>query len=247
MNQSSWMLGPIVGLFIGIFALELATDPDYVIGYLYIIPIVLANFNFNPRLAFQLNFQLTVVAVLLISIDIWQEYPIQTPMVINRSIAIVSLIFTAIITRILSDRQRLIQRTLTTQQLQLQAQDKLMNIREDFASTLAHDLKTPLLGAIETLIALDQEQFGSIHPQQKTIINTILRSHQGSLKLVETLLDIYRNETEGLVLKLAPVELVNLVEDVTAALLNLTTSRRVYVSINYGESDFQSFPQRYKS
>lgn len=240
MNQSIGILGLIVGLFVGIFTLDLSTRPDYVVGYLYIIPILLSIFS-PIKLSLKLShitYQLTGLAVILTLLNIWNlGNLIQAPIIVNRAIAVGALI----ITGILSDRLRGIQKTLTEQQLKLQAQDKLMNIREDFASTLAHDLKTPLLGAIETLIAFSHEQFGSIHPRQKIILDTIVRSHQGSLKLVETLLDVYRNETEGLVLELAPVELVSLTEDVTASLLTLTKGRRVYLSLNYGESDFRKF------
>jgi site-specific DNA-cytosine methylase len=70
-------------------------------------------------------------------------------------------------------------------------------------------------------------------PQQKIVINTIIRSHQGSLRLVETLLDVYRNETEGLDLNLATIDLANLAEDETTSLLNLTTSRRIYIDLNF--------------
>jgi two-component system NarL family sensor kinase len=116
-----------------------------------------------------------------------------------------------------------------------------MNVREDFASTLAHDLKTPLLGAIETLQAFDREQFGTIHAKQKTVVATMIRSHQNSLRLVETLLDVYRNETEGLQLQLEPINLAILAEDVATSLLRLSTSRSVYLNLHYGESDFRKF------
>jgi two-component system NarL family sensor kinase len=44
----------------------------------------------------------------------------------------------------------------------LQAQEQLASVREDFASTLTHDLKTPLLGAIETLKASSLGKFGVV-------------------------------------------------------------------------------------
>jgi two-component system, NarL family, sensor kinase len=235
MKQSSSLIGLIVGLFVGVFILELFTPPNYVMGYLYIAPILWAN----PRLDRAATFKLTGLAVILTLGNIWipGKYAIEVPMVINRLIAMLALI----VTGVLSDRHRDIQNTLVEQQARLQSQDKLMNIREDFASTLAHDLKTPLLGAIETLKAFRRDQFGSIHPQQKIVINTIIRSHQSSLKLVETLLDVYRNETEGLALNLATIDLANLAEDVTASLLNLTTNRRIYLDLNFGASDFRTF------
>jgi two-component system, NarL family, sensor kinase len=234
MNQ--WIWGLIGGLFVGIFALDISTHSDYVIGYLYIIPILLSA---NPKFSFNITFQLVVLAVILVSIAIWipKAYLIQAPIVINRLIVVTALV----VTSILSDRHHNTQKTLLQQKAKLQTQDRMMNVREDFASTLAHDLKTPLLGAIETLIAFHREQFGIVQSKQKPILETIIRSHQSSLKLVETLLDVYRNEMEGLVLNVAPVDLVEIATDVTASLLNLTTTRRVYLSLNYGASDFRKF------
>lgn len=239
MNQSSSLLGLIIGLFVVVFTLELSTHPDYVMGYLYVIPILLTNFLVNPKLNRARTSQLTIIAVILTIINIWipGRYAIDAPMIVNRSIAVIALI----VTGILSDRHRTTQKILAEQKAQLQSQEKLMNVREDFASTLAHDLKTPLLGAIETLTAFHREQFGTIHPRQKIVLDTIIRSHQGSLKLVETLLDVYRNETEGLVLNLGTVNLANLAEDVTTSLLHLSANRRVYLSLNYGASDFRKF------
>ena len=91
------------------------------------------------------------------------------------------------------------------------------------------------------LQAFDREQFGTIHAKQKTVVATMIRSHQNSLQLVETLLDVYRNETEGLQLQLEPINLAILAEDVAASLLSLSTSRRVYLNLHYGESDFRKF------
>jgi two-component system NarL family sensor kinase len=67
------------------------------------------------------------------------------------------------------------------------------------------------------------------------------RSHQTTLQMVETLLDIYRNDNEGLQLQLAPVDLVDIVEEVAITLNSLATSRRVHLSLRYGASDFRQF------
>lgn len=231
-SLSFWM---ILGLFGLLFGLEIATPPDYVISYLYASPILLANARLSRAVAFQFMF----AAIILTLLSIWMpnKGTIQTAMVVNRLITVLALI----VTGVLSDRHRQTQQTLVVQQIKLQAQEKIMNMREDFASTLAHDLKTPLLGAIETLKAFDREQFGIIQSKQKPVLATMIRSHQNSLYLVETLLDVYRNETEGLQLQLAPINLAVLAEDVATSLLTLSTSRRVYLNLNYGDSDFRKF------
>ena len=231
-SPTFWMIVGLMGLVI---VLEFSTPPEYVMGYLYISPILIAN----SQLSRTSTFLFTLASVVLTLINIWipHHQTIQVSMIVNRLVTILALIVTAI----LCDRNRQTQQILVQQQAKLQAQEKIMNVREDFASTLAHDLKTPLLGAIETLQAFDREQFGTIHAKQKTVVATMIRSHQNSLRLVETLLDVYRNETEGLQLQLEPINLAILAEDVATSLLSLSTSRRVYLNLNYGESDFRKF------
>lgn len=225
----------IIGLFVLVAALEFSTPPGYVFGYLYIGPILLVNNRFG-RTA---TLQATAIACLLTVANLWlPSYNlVEMSTVASRLIAVLALM----VTGFLSDRNRSYQQTLLQQQAKLQAQEKLASVREDFASTLTHDLKTPILGAIETLKALQRENFGSISPAQKTVVTTMIRSHQTSLQLVETLLDVYRNDTEGLKLQLTPVDLVEVAEDVTTTLMGLAISRRIHISFNYGNSDFRQF------
>ena len=67
----------------------------------------------------------------------------------------------------------------------------------------------------------------------------MVRSHATSLQLLETLLDVYRNDTEGLKLDLAPVDLAFLAEEVATTLTELAANRRVYLSFSYAESDWR--------
>jgi two-component system, NarL family, sensor kinase len=229
------LLWSTMGLFGLVFILEMLTPADYVMGYLYISPILFVK----PRLNRNQTLVITIIAAILTLLNIWVpgHEEIHPAMVANRLITVLALV----VTGLLSDRNRQIQQALAQQQAQLQIQAKLASLREDFASTLAHDLKTPILGAIETLKAFDREQFGQVQPQQKSVLNTIICSHQNSLQLVETLLDVYRNDLEGLQLNRTAIDLAKLAESTTTDLLNLAASRRVHLSLNYGNSDFRTF------
>ena len=233
--EQSSLFWATIGLFGLVFTLELLTPPDYVMGYLYIMPILFAK----PQLNRTSTLQITVIAVVLTLANIWipGSETIYPAMVADRSITV----FALVVTGILSDRNRYIQQTLAQQQAKLQIQAKLASLREDFASTLAHDLKTPLLGSIETLKAFYQEQFGSVQPKQKSVLEIAIRSHQTSLQLVETLLDVYRNDIDGLQLDRTPIDLARLAESTATSLLALAMSRRVHLSLNYGDSDFRQF------
>jgi two-component system, NarL family, sensor kinase len=230
----SFLFWGTVGLFSLVFALEMLTPPDYVMGYLYILPILVAK----PQLHRYATWQITAIAVVLTLLNIWipGNETIHPAMVVDRLITVLALS----ITGILSDRNRQIQQMLAQQHAKLQIQSKLASLREDFASTLTHDLKTPLLGSIETLKAFYQGQFGAVESKQKSVLEIAIRSHQTSLQLVETLLDIYRNDIEGLQLHRTPIDLSKLAESTTTALLDLAASRRVHLSLHYGDSDFRT-------
>jgi two-component system NarL family sensor kinase len=235
-SSKDWHLSTfwlVVVLFTIVLLLEYTTPSDYVFGYLYIGPILLASAHLGRRT----TFTLTAIACILTMLNAWlpDTQHVEIPIVASRTIATLALV----VTGVLSDRNKVFQQTVLQQQAKLQAQEELASVREDFASTLTHDLKTPLLGAIETLKAFQNQQFGVVQPEQHSVLATIIRSHQTSLQFVETLLDVYRNDTEGLTLHLAPVDLVTVAEAVTTTLTELAASRRVHVSLNYRDSDFR--------
>jgi two-component system, NarL family, sensor kinase len=225
----------IVGLFAIVFILEISTPPDYVFGYLYIGPIVLAT----SRLSRIAALRITVAAATLTLTNLWLPggYDIQAATVASRVIAVLALIITAV----LSDRNRRYEEAIAQQQAKLRSQEQLANLREDFASTLTHDLKTPLLGAIETLKAFQKENFGTVLPAQQQVLETMSRSHQTSLQFVETLLDVYRNDTQGLALQTAPVDLAQVAEEVASTLTALALSRRIHIFLSFGKSDFRQY------
>ena len=233
LSRSRTTYGLISGLFAIALILEYITPPEYVIGYLYIGAILLAN----ERLSRTTTIWVTAIAVLLTLSNLWipQGQLAEFPILANRLIAVLALL----VTGLLGDRLRQSEDAIAQQKAKLQAQDQLAQVREDFASTLTHDLKTPLLGAIETLSAFQQERFGKVLPTQQKVLATMKRSQQTSLQLVETLLDVYRNDTEGLTLQLEPVDLATLTEEVASTLTDLAAARRVHLSVTYGDSDFR--------
>ncbi len=230
--SSFWI---ILGLFAVVAILEFSTPPEYVFGYLYIGPILLAT----SRLSRAVAIKFTLAAAVMTMLNSWfpETNAVSNSIVASRAIAVLAMGVTAV----LSDRNRRYEEALAQQQAKLQAQEKLAGVREDFVSTLTHDLKTPLWGAIETLKACQQGMFGTLSSAQQKVVNTMIRSHQTSLQLVETLLDIYRNDADGLILQNAPVDLVTLAEEVANSLTALAASRRVHISFNYGDSDFRKF------
>lgn len=220
-------------LFAIVAALEFTTPSEYLFGYLYTGPILIAN----SRLSRLGKLQITLVAAALTLLSLFVPYgeKIALSTVANRAIGVMVLG----VTGYLSDRNQQYQEAIAIAKAQLQSQQQLASIREDFVSTLSHDLKTPMLGAIETIKAFKQGKFGDLTSSQQKVLETMARSHKMTLQLVETLLDVYRNDTEGLKLQLSPVNLATLAEEVIATLIDLSAARRVYINMSYGESDFR--------
>ncbi|MDX2271313.1 MAG: HAMP domain-containing sensor histidine kinase [Cyanobacteriota bacterium] len=219
----------LVSLFVIILMLDYLTPVPYIFGYLYTGPILLCRYSM---------LKLTVpLAVVLTLSNLWIPDGRELSLVnlCNRLIACVALV----VTGILLFRNQKHQQALLHQQSQLASAQRLAQVREDFAATLTHDLKTPLLGSLETLSLLRQEQFGSLSTAQKRVLEIMSRSQTSSLQLVETLLDVYRIDTEGLGLHPEWIDLFGLAEDVAASLTDLASQRRITLRVSPLHSEFR--------
>jgi two-component system, NarL family, sensor kinase len=223
---------PIVISFIALVVLEFSTPPDYVFGYLYTGVILLSRWRIGRRATFGISF----AAIVLTISNLWitsGQYAIAPSTIANRIIAACALAVTSILSDSLWNayrRNRDYEETFAQKDAQIQAQAQLAQVREDFAATLAHDLKTPLLGAIATLESLKNGKFGEISLAQTEVLAVMERSHHSTLQMVQTLLDIYHNDLNGLQLRLLKINLVDLTREVIATLTSLAASRQVEIT-----------------
>ena len=74
-------------------------------------------------------------------------------------------------------------------------QKETERLRDDFIATLTHDLRTPLLAAIQTLKFFIDGSLGELKDQQKILLSTMLQSNEDLLGLVNALLEVYRFES----------------------------------------------------
>jgi two-component system NarL family sensor kinase len=221
----------IILIFLSVIVIEYSTPSEYVFGYLYTGAILLANYHRHDY--FVKIVTLIAGGLTLLNLLIPVSELDCLPTITNRIIAFISLLITGWLTI----RNRTYEQQIARQQAQIQSQAKLTNIREDFVSTLTHDLKTPLLGAMETLKSFQAGFFGQITPKQTKVLEILHQSHLTTLQLVETVLDIYRNDLEGLQLNQEPVNIVMLWEEILTNLLNLAQSRQIYLSLRYKHAD----------
>ncbi|MGB3787581.1 MAG: HAMP domain-containing sensor histidine kinase [Phormidesmis sp.] len=221
-----------MAVFIVVILLEYFSSPALVFSYFYTGAIVLAHRQLSRREVMAV----TLIAVILTSVNlVFPLRELQTPSTVaNRMIAVVALL----VTGYLIDRSHLYEAEIARQQAHIQAQAQLASLREDFISTLTHDLKTPLLGAIETVKSFGKEQFGPVSPEQQTVLEMMARSHRSTLQLVETMLDVYRNDAEGLGLQLDRVDLYPLATDTVADLDALARSRQIDIVLSPNHQAF---------
>ncbi|MBE9213202.1 sensor histidine kinase [Plectonema cf. radiosum LEGE 06105] len=230
-SSRQWL---IIAIFILVMILEYSTPPIYVFGYLYIGAVLLANSRLSQKTTVWVT--TSAIAFTILNLVIPGVETISLPTIANRLIVVAALI----VTGWLGKRNRKYEEAIARQKMQILAQEKMASLREDFASTLTHDLRTPLLGAIETLKAFESEKFGAVTPNQHKVLQVIRRSHQNTLELVQTLLDVYRNDTQGLQLRCSSIDLVTVAESAISTLLDLASSRQVYIHLGFASSEFRS-------
>jgi two-component system, sensor histidine kinase and response regulator len=68
-------------------------------------------------------------------------------------------------------------------------------LREDFVATLTHDLRTPLQASQQTLGMLYNQSLGPLTEKQAQVVHMLQHNQQDVLKLVNTLLLVYRFES----------------------------------------------------
>ncbi len=85
--------------------------------------------------------------------------------------------------------------TLLKQGEQMTAKVREMQQREDFIATLAHDLKTPLIGNSRVIDLLLDGTVGDLQPKQFEIISQLKESTLTQLHQVVKLLEVYRQES----------------------------------------------------
>jgi two-component system, NarL family, sensor kinase len=231
----------ILGILCGfIFCLEIIAPTEYIFGHLYILPLLLASVWVGSKG----TLLVTGIAILLTILDfaildfshvsILDIGKLPAYIIVNRlNVVVVLLLTNWLVQRNFkyADKINFQNTEIIRHKAELSAQLSLAQMREDFVCTLTHDLKTPVLGAIQTIKSFQQEQFGEVNTLQLKVLSTMSQSQQRSLKLVETLLDIYRNDAEGLVLNSQPVNLRLIAKEAIDAVFILGLEREVKLNL----------------
>ena len=116
-------------------------------------------------------------------------------------------------------------------------QKKSDKLRDDFIATLTHDLRTPLLAAIQTLTFFLNGALGELDDKQKLLLATMQKSNEDLLGLVNALLEVYKYDADKLELTKTNFNMYNLVEQVYNELQPLAQTKEIEFKIECTNKD----------
>ena len=111
-------------------------------------------------------------------------------------------------------------------------QKKADKLRDDFIATLTHDLRTPLLAAIQTLKFFLDGALGELDDKQKLLLSTMQKSNEDLLGLVNALLEVYKYDAEKLVLNKTEFNIYELTKQTYDELKPLADSKNIDFTID---------------
>lgn len=110
-------------------------------------------------------------------------------------------------------------------------------LRDDFIATLTHDLRTPLLAAIQTLKFFIDGSLGEISDKQRVLLSTMQKSNEDLLGLVNALLEVYRFDAQKLVLCRTNFSFNSLVTQVYNELSPLAKKKNITFKLDIPEEN----------
>lgn len=119
----------------------------------------------------------------------------------------------------------------------VQTRKEAEKLRDDFIATLTHDLRTPLLAAIQTLKFFLEGAMGALGDQQKLLLSTMLQSNEDLLGLVNALLEVYRFESGKLSLCKTNFPVKNLVNQCFEEIKPLADAKNLTLELVFETSE----------
>lgn len=220
---------PIVlvwAIWLLILLLELATPAAVVLGILYVVPLLLGASQRTPLQ----SGRFLLICCLVTLMNLLLPRPVDHNLVVvltNRLLVCLALG----VTTALAVRNQTLQRQRTALDVELaQAQ-----LRSDVIATLAHDIKTPVLGTLASLSLLERGG----------VVEAIRSSQQRCLRLIDDLLQVFRAEQEGLQLQRQPCNLLAIAQKALGTVEPIATAREITLVLRQqgsGGMDLQADP-----
>lgn len=119
----------------------------------------------------------------------------------------------------------------------IRTQKEMERLRDDFVATLTHDLRTPLLAAIQTLKFFLDGSLGNLEDRQKVLLSTMQKSNEDLLGLVNALLEVYKYEAGKLDLCKTNFVLKDLISQSFRELEPLAKNKNIEFNLTYSADD----------
>jgi signal transduction histidine kinase len=103
-----------------------------------------------------------------------------------------------------------------------------------FLANASHELRTPLTAVLGFAELLQEENYGSLNPEQATAVGHIENSAQNLLEIVNNLLDLLNIRAGKLTLQYRPINLMSLLEHLYMILIPLAGRKSVQFEIGRG-------------
>ena len=123
-------------------------------------------------------------------------------------------------------------------------QKKADKLRDDFIATLTHDLRTPLLAAIQTLKFFLDGALGDLGEKQKLLLATMQKSNEDLLGLVNALLEVYKYDAEKLVLNKTDFKIYDLAKLVFDELNPLAVNKNLDFQLVCDDKDIEIYADK---
>jgi two-component system NarL family sensor kinase len=122
--------------------------------------------------------------------------------------------------------------TLQRQRTALDVELAQAQLRGDVIATLAHDIKTPVLGTLASLSLLESDG----------VVEAIRSSQQRCLRLIDDLLQVFRAEQEGLRLQLQPCNLLAIAQEAMGTVEPIAAAREITLVLRQQGSGGMDLP-----
>lgn len=119
----------------------------------------------------------------------------------------------------------------------ISVQKEMERLRDDFIATLTHDLRTPLLAAIQTLQFFLDGSLGNLESKQKMLLDTMRKSNQDMLGLVNALLEVYKYESGKLNLFKSVFSINDLIKQCYEEVESLARNKNIEIIENISFTD----------
>lgn len=191
-----------------ILLLELATPPAVVLGILYVAPLLLGASQRTPTQAWRFLLICCTSTLLNLLVPLPLHHNIASVLIDRLLVCLGLVVTTALLVR---------NQELEHQRIAIEVELGQANLRGDVIATLAHDIKTPVLGTLASLSLLE----GS------AAVEAIRSSQQRCLRLIDDLLQVFRAEQDGLQIDLQPCDLLAIAQEALRTVEPIAAQRQI--------------------